>query len=232
MKVLTVKNLTVEYNHVAALNDVSLEVEEGQYLCLVGNNGSGKSTLLKAVMGLMPRQKGEIKIAYEPDEVSYLPQQNPVSKGFPATVREVVLTGTQKSGRRFHTFYTKNDKKLAAEAMEAMGIVSIADKRIGSLSGGQQQRVMLARSICRKPRLLLLDEPCAGLDAAISQEIYNVIKRFNDSGMTVVMVSHDMEKIGQYADRVIVMNQRVEFDGNAREWHFYHHHRECDHDND
>lgn len=230
MNILSVKNLTVSYGRIPALQDVSLDVEQGQYLCLVGNNGSGKSTLLKAIMGLVPTDSGSVYTPLSLDEISYLPQQNPVEKGFPATVGEVVLTGTQKSGGRFFTFYSKEDKALARAAIEKMGIQSIADKRIGGLSGGQQQRVMLARSICRKPKLLFLDEPCAGLDANISAEIYTMLKQFNADGMTVVMVSHDMEEIGKYADRVIVINQKIEFDGNAEAWHFYHHHRGCRHE--
>mgnify|MGYP000120161042 FL=1 len=230
MNILSVKDLTVSYGRVPALENVSLDVEEGQYLCLVGNNGSGKSTLLKAVMGLVPFDKGSISTPLSPDEISYLPQQNPVEKGFPATVKEVVLTGTQKSGKRLCTFYSKEDKELARRAIETMGIEKIASKRVGCLSGGQQQRVMIARSICRNPRLLFLDEPCAGLDAQISAEIYTMLKGFNKRGMTVVMVSHDMEEIGKYADRVVVINQKIEFDGNAEAWHFYHHHRGCHHD--
>ena len=229
MNILSVKNLTVCYGKAPALENVSLDVEEGQYLCLVGNNGSGKSTLLKAVMGLVPIEKGSVSTPLSPDEISYLPQQNPVEKGFPATVREVVLTGTQKSGRKLCTFYSKEDKMLADRAIETMGIGAIASKRIGGLSGGQQQRVMIARSICRKPKLLFLDEPCAGLDAQISAEIYTMLKKFNGDGMTIVMVSHDMEEIGKYADRVAVINQKIEFDGNAEAWHFYHHHRGCHH---
>ena len=230
MNILSVKDLTVSYGRVPALENVSLDVEEGQYLCLVGNNGSGKSTLLKAVMGLVPFDKGSISTPLSPDEISYLPQQNPVEKGFPATVKEVVLTGTQKSGKRLCTFYSKEDKELARRAIETMGIEKIASKRVGCLSGGQQQRVMIARSICRNPRLLFLDEPCAGLDAQISAEIYTMLKGFNKRGMTVVMVSHDMEEIGKYADRVVVINQKIEFDGGAEAWHFYHHHRGCHHD--
>lgn len=230
MNILSVKGLTVSYGRVPALENVSLDVEEGQYLCLVGNNGSGKSTLLKAVMGLVPFDKGSISTPLSPDEISYLPQQNPVEKGFPATVKEVVLTGTQKSGKRLCTFYSKEDKELARRAIETMGIEKIASKRVGCLSGGQQQRVMIARSICRNPRLLFLDEPCAGLDAQISAEIYTMLKGFNKRGMTVVMVSHDMEEIGKYADRVVVINQKIEFDGDAEAWHFYHHHRGCHHD--
>ena len=133
MNILSVKDLTVSYGRVPALENVSLDVEEGQYLCLVGNNGSGKSTLLKAVMGLVPFDKGSISTPLSPDEISYLPQQNPVEKGFPATVKEVVLTGTQKSGKRLCTFYSKEDKELARRAIETMGIEKIASKRVGCL---------------------------------------------------------------------------------------------------
>ena len=229
MSVLQAEKLCVSYNRIPALCNVNLSVEQGEYVCLLGNNGSGKSTLLKTAVGLNPVDSGSITINLAPDKVSYLPQQNPVEKGFPATVREVVMTGTQKPGK-FTPFYTKEQKALCDAAMEQMGICEIANKRIANLSGGQQQRVMLARAICRQPSLLILDEPCAGLDVNISEQIYSILADLNSKGVTILMASHDMEEIGKYGSRFIVLNKSVEFDGNNREWHFYHHHRGCNHD--
>lgn len=229
MSVLTANNLSVEYNKIPALVDLTLNVEQGEYLCLLGNNGSGKSTFLKTAVGLVKPTRGQVKINLPYYKVSYLPQQNHVEKDFPATVNEIVLTGTQRPGE-FKPFYTKNDKLSAQKAMEQMGITHIAKKRIGNLSGGQQQRVMLARAICRSPELIILDEPCAGLDVNISHEIYSILADLNKQGVTVIMASHDMEEIGKYGTRFVVLNQRKEFDGDRKEWHFYHHHRGCDHE--
>lgn len=229
MAILTSKNLSVEYNRITALSDITLNIEKGEYLCLLGNNGSGKSTFIKTAVGLIKPTKGEVKINLPNDKVSYLPQQNIAERDFPATVREIVLTGTQKQGKS-RPFYTKNDREDAERAMEQMGITQIAKKRIGDLSGGQQQRAMLARAICRSPELLILDEPCAGLDVNISREIYSILLELNKKGVTIIMASHDMEEIGKYGNRFIVLNQKLEFDGNNQEWHFYHHHRECKHD--
>ena len=124
--IIEVKNVTYEYsdedNTFAAVKNLSLNIERGSFTVILGHNGSGKSTLLKAVMGLVPIEKGSVSTPLSPDEISYLPQQNPVEKCFPATVREVVLTGTQKSGRKLCTFYSKEDKMLADRAIETMGI--------------------------------------------------------------------------------------------------------------
>ncbi len=229
MSILTAKNLCVEYSRIPALIDLSLNIEKGEYVCLLGNNGSGKSTFLKTAVGLIKPTSGEVKINLLNDKISYLPQQNNVDKDFPAVVWEIVLTGTQKPGK-FHPFYTKADREKAKNAMEQMGITHIAKKRIGNLSGGQQQRVMLARAICRNPELLILDEPCAGLDINISREIYSILQDLNKKGVTIIMASHDMEEIGKYGNRFVVLNQKLEFDGNNHEWHFYHHHRGCNHD--
>ena len=211
MNILSVKDLTVSYGRVPALENVSLDVEEGQYLCLVGNNGSGKSTLLKAVMGLVPFDKGSISTPLSPDEISYLPQQNPVEKGFPATVKEVVLTGTQKSGKRLCTFYSKEDKELARRAIETMGIEKIASKRVGCLSGGQQQRVAIARAISTNPTILLADEPTGALDQKTGAQVMDIFNELNAEGRTIIMITHDA-KIAKHAKRIV----RI-LDGNLSE---------------
>ena len=141
-----------------------------------------------------------------------------IERDFPATVREVVLAGMQRSGRRF-PFYTREDRKKAADAMETLDITDLADYRIGNLSGGQKQRVLLARALCREPKLLILDEPCAGLDPAITAEFYSLIDHINKKqGVTILMVSHDLDQVEQYASHIIMMNQTVEFDGDHEAW--------------
>lgn len=220
MAILEVRDVSIIYSDDGrvAVEHASFKIEAGEYACIIGSNGSGKSTLVKGIVGLVPVTSGEIIHALTPQQYAYLSQVTDIERDFPATVREVVLTGMQRSGRRF-PFYTKEDRRRAAEAMETLGIADLADYRIGNLSGGQKQRVLLARAFCRNPKLLILDEPCAGLDPAITAEFYELINTFNKKhGVTILMVSHDLEQVEQYASHIIMMNQTVEFDGDNHAW--------------
>ena len=153
------------YENYDVVKDVSLEICQGDYLCIVGENGSGKSTLMKTILGLQPPISGRILTGdgLRKNEIGYLPQQTVVQKDFPASVREIVLSGCQGScGSR--PFYNREEKKLAADAMEKMQIAPLAKRCYRTLSGGQQQRVLLARALCATQKMLLLDEPVSGLD--------------------------------------------------------------------
>lgn len=220
MAILEVRDVSIIYSDDkrVAVEHTSFKIEAGEYACIIGSNGSGKSTLVKGIVGLVPVTSGEIILEATLEQCAYLSQVTDIERDFPATVREVVLTGMQKPGRRF-PFYTKEDKKQAAAAMETLNISDLADYRIGNLSGGQKQRVLLARALCRSPRLLILDEPCAGLDPAITAEFYELIHTINkEQGVTILMVSHDLEQVEQYAGHIIMMNQTVEFDGDNDAW--------------
>ena len=220
MAILEVRDVSIIYSDDkrVAVEHTSFKIEAGEYACIIGSNGSGKSTLVKGIVGLVPVTSGQIELSLSPEQYAYLSQVTDIERDFPATVREVVLTGKQKSGRRF-PFYTKEDRKQAAEAMEILNISELANYRIGNLSGGQKQRVLLARALCRNPKLLILDESCAGLDPAITAEFYELIDTINrKQGVTVLMVSHDLEQVEQYASHIILMNQTVEFDGDNEAW--------------
>ncbi len=220
MDLLTLDQVSITYDNERdfAVENVSFTVKEGEYICLIGSNGSGKSTLLKGITGLVPLTYGTIRRYLGPDEYGYLSQYHMIDRNFPATVYEVILSGTQSREKRF-PFYTKEDKKLAAKAMEMFGVEAFRAKRIGHLSGGQQQRVLLARAFCKSPKMLLLDEPCAGLDPVITKEFYEILARLNsEENIAIVMASHDMEQVENYAKRVIVMDQTVEFDGSVTQW--------------
>jgi len=220
MEILEVRNVSIAYERekACAVENVSFKINSGEYVCLVGSNGSGKSTLMKGIVGLVPVTKGEIVKKITSGEYAYMGQVNMIDKEFPATVWEIVLSGTQKKERRL-PFYTKKDKKTARETMEIFEIGSLAKRRVGNLSGGQQQRVLLARAFCRNPKLLILDEPCAGLDPVITEEFYRLLGRLNkERQVTILMASHDMAQVSSYASRVIVMNQTKEFDGSIDEW--------------
>lgn len=171
MELLTVDHVSIAYDNERdfAVEDVSFTVKEGEYICLIGSNGSGKSTLLKGITGLVRVTRGNIIYQVKKDEYAYLSQSHLIDRNFPATVYEVILSGTQRQDK-WTPFYTKADKKMASRAMEMFGVTQFKDRRIGHLSGGQQQRVLLARAFCRHPKLLLLDEPCAGLDPVMTKE--------------------------------------------------------------
>ncbi len=221
MSILSVKNLTISYQSVNAVNNVSFDVEEGDYFCIVGSNGSGKSSLIKSIVGLVPIKGGTITSKLKKEEIAYLPQLNTISRDLPATVFEIVMTGTQKKARRL-PFYSKEDVKIANEVMEMLEIKEFANRQIGALSGGQQQRVLLARALSRKPQLLILDEPCSGLDENITSSFYRTLTDLNkNKGVTIFMVSHDLHEVRNNAKHVAEMNRNLNFVGTARDWQNY-----------
>ena len=212
MAYITAKDLAVGYDRIAIEEHINFKVEKGDYLCIVGENGSGKSTLMKTLLGLRPPIAGEIVMGddLKPGEIGYLPQQTEVQKDFPASVKEIVISGCQvKCGLR--PFYNKEEKKLAEENMEKMAITDLANRSFRALSGGQKQRVLLARALCATGKLLVLDEPVAGLDPKVTAQMYELIESLNKEGITIIMVSHDMEAALQYSTHILHMGKKVFF---------------------
>ncbi len=205
MVLIDIKNVTISYRNVAAVSNLSLTVAKGEYFCITGRNGAGKTTLLKAILGLVPVTSGSIDLAVGKERIGYMPQVRTIPPDFPATAREVILAGRQGiTGGSL--FYGKADRNAADAAISRLGITAFAAKRIGELSGGEQQRVLLARALCRRPELLILDEPCAGLDAAITAEFYELTGELNrDGGITIVIVAHDLPAIKNLATRFTVL---------------------------
>lgn len=213
MAQLTCRELSVGYDGKAVVQHLNFEVFAGDYLCIVGENGSGKSTLMKTLLGLQPPVGGRIVTGdgLRKNEIGYLPQQTAAQKDFPASVREIVLSGCQgRCGSR--PFYNKEEKELAADAMEKMQITPLAKRCYRTLSGGQQQRVLLSRALCATRKMLLLDEPISGLDPKVTAEMYTLIHRLNyEDGITVVMISHDLNAALQYASHILHIGDRVFF---------------------
>ena len=213
MAQLTCQNLCVGYDGTSVLQDLNFEVFAGDYLCIVGENGSGKSTLMKTILGLQPPISGRILTddGLRKNEIGYLPQQTVVQKDFPASVREIVLSGCQgRCGSR--PFYNKEEKQLAADAMEKMQIAQLAKQCYRELSGGQQQRVLLARALCATQKMLLLDEPVSGLDPKVTAEMYALIEKLNrEDGITVIMISHDIAAAVKYASHILHIGDAVFF---------------------
>ncbi|MBR1815209.1 MAG: metal ABC transporter ATP-binding protein [Lachnospiraceae bacterium] len=201
---LVCEHLTLGYENNILIDDLSFRVDEGNYLCIVGENGTGKSTLMRTILGLQKAMSGEIRYedGLKSTEIGYLPQQTMVQKDFPASVREVVYSGCQtKAGIR--PFYNKEEKSLAAKNMERLGITELAGRCYRELSGGQQQRVLLARALCATEKMLLLDEPVSGLDPKVTAEMYKLIKGLNDDGISVIMISHDIYSAVKYASHIL-----------------------------
>ena len=204
MAQLICQDLCVGYDGKAVLQDLSFAVFSGDYLCIVGENGSGKSTLMKTILGLQQPVRGRILTldGLRKNEIGYLPQQTQVQKDFPASVREIVLSGCQgRCGSR--PFYNKEEK---------MQIAQLAKRCYRELSGGQQQRVLLARALCATRKMLLLDEPVSGLDPKVTAEMYALIEKLNrEDGITVIMISHDIAAAVKYASHILHIGDAVFF---------------------
>ena len=217
MAQLTCQNLCAGYDGKPVLQGLNFEVFAGDYLCIVGENGSGKSTLMKTILGLQTPISGRILTGdgLRKNEIGYLPQQTVVQKDFPASVREIVLSGCQgRCGSR--PFYNKEEKKLAAEAMDKMQITRLARRCYRELSGGLQQRVLLARALCATQKVLLLDEPVSGLDPKVTAEMYTLIEKLNrEDGITVIMISHDVAAAVRYASHILHIGDTVFFGAKA-----------------
>jgi len=204
MPQLTCQNLTLGYEGKTVVSGLSFTVNAGDYLCIVGENGSGKSTLMKTILKLKAPMSGQIQTGdgLLPNEMGYLPQQTVVQKDFPASVREVVRSGClNRCGLR--PFYNYAEKHMAEENMKKLGIGSLAKRCYRELSGGQQQRTLLARALCATRKILLLDEPVAGLDPKAAAEMYSMITKLNNSGTTIIMISHDIACSVKYASHVL-----------------------------
>lgn len=212
MSLITISDLSLGYDSQVILEGLNFTVNAGDYLCIVGENGSGKSTLMKTLLHLIEPVKGEILIGdgLKKNEIGYLPQQTIVQKDFPASVREIVLSGCQGSCG-FRPFYNKKEKKLAWDNMKRMGVDSYADKCYRELSGGQKQRVLLARALCATGKVLLLDEPVSGLDPMGTADMYNIIEQLNTDGITIIMISHDIAAAAKYASHILHIGSSVFF---------------------
>ena len=213
MAQLVCENLAVGYDGKAILQNLNFEINAGDYLCIVGENGSGKSTLMKTILGLQPPVSGKITAGdgLKKTEIGYLPQQTSSQRDFPASVKEIVLSGCQgRCGMR--PFYTKEEKRLAADAMEKMQISEYAKRSDKELSGGQQQRVLLARALCATRKILLMDEPVSALDPKATAEMYALIEKLNrEDGITIIMISHDVQAAVHYANHILHIGDSVFF---------------------
>ena len=213
------RNLAIGYDGKAIVQNMNFSVNTGEYLCVIGENGAGKSTFMKTLLGLQPPIQGEILFGdnLKQNEIGYLPQQTEVQKDFPASVREIVLSGCQNQlGLR--PFYTRKEKSYAEAILNKLQITDLAEQCYRELSGGQKQRVLLARALCATKKMLLLDEPVAGLDPKAAKEMYYLIQKINrEENITVIMISHDIQIAVNYASHVMKIGPNI-FYGTSEEY--------------
>ncbi|MDX1809368.1 MAG: ABC transporter ATP-binding protein [Sulfurospirillaceae bacterium] len=212
MSVLKVKDVSFSYDRQKILENINLNVEEKDYLAIIGPNGGGKSTLLKLILGINKIQSGEIKIFdFNATEklslVGYVPQNTNINIDFPIKVIEVVLMGYTGKKRPFFG-YGEEEMSEAKNALKQVGMIDFANTKIGELSGGQRQRVLIARALCANPKILLLDEPTSSIDTQGQKEIYSLLKELNKK-ITIVVVSHDISVILGYAKKVAYINKNL-----------------------
>lgn len=210
--VVVIDNVTFSYNRTPVVENINLTIQEEEFLGVVGPNAGGKSTLLKLMLGLLQPDKGNITIMgmsphYGRSRIGYVPQYPAFSRDFPVTVMDTVLTG-RLGNTRWYGNYLKHDKEIALQAMEAVEIDDVWQRPVGSLSGGQLQRVLIARALACQPEILILDEPTANIDVRVEEDIFGLLKQYNEH-MTIIVVSHDIAFISGYVDRVACLNRTL-----------------------
>ncbi len=208
--VITFENLSFYYHKRQILEDVNLQVKEGEFASIVGPNGGGKTTLLKLMLGLIKPDTGRVRVFGKSPEqarekIGYMPQYAHLDMNFPATVLDVVLMG-RLAKQKF--WFSKDDKQKALFAIDEVDMASYIHTGFSELSGGQKQRVLIARALCSNPSILLLDEPTANVDHETEESLFSILTKLN-TNMTILLVSHDLGFVSKYVKSVICVNRQV-----------------------
>ena len=213
-KAIEIRDLSVAYNRRMAVEGITLSVPRRSMVGIVGPNGGGKSTLIKAVLGLVPKEGGEVEILGRSVDrrsrrlVGYVPQREDVDWNFPVSAFDVVMMGRVPSMRLLRR-PTARDRELVWEALRTVGMEKFADTRIGEFSGGQQQRIFLARALAQEAEVLLLDEPVSGVDAPSQHEIFDLLRGLQGAGKTVIVTTHDLSCVAERFDLALLLNRRL-----------------------
>jgi zinc transport system ATP-binding protein len=215
-EIVGITDVWVRYDGATVLEAISLSVERGDFLGIIGPNGGGKTTLLKVILGLIKPTDGTVRVLGQTPErsrhhIGYIPQHNLFDRDFPINVRETVLMGCNGTAGLFRR-YSREDKERAQEALRTVGMLSHQHHQLGKLSGGEQQRVFIARALVGRPKLLLLDEPTASVDSSMQTEFYELLVRLKKD-MTIIMVSHDISAISIYVDKIACLNRQLYYHG-------------------
>jgi zinc transport system ATP-binding protein len=212
-----IKNLYAGYNHETVLEDINLTIEQDDFIGLIGPNGGGKTTLLKIILGLIEPQRGKVQVMGEAPEkgrshIGYVPQFSEYDSAFPISVRDVVRMGRLGRHRLFKP-YSKEDDAVVSERLAWVDMLEHQDRALRELSGGQRQRVYVARALATDPKLLVLDEPTISVDLEASTQIYDLLHQINQQGVTIFLVTHDLNVVSSYVKTIGCMNRRLHYHG-------------------
>lgn len=218
MTLISVKNLSVSYGKVEAVNNINLDIEKGDFLCVTGPNGGGKTTFLNSLLGLVKPDSGEItingiKIEKNPAKISFVPQTASLDRNFPISVIDTVLTGGLSKGLHPFKKFSQKEKQMAAEVLATVGLDGYSKRQISELSGGEFQRLLIARAIYSKPEILILDEPTANVDAAFESSIFSLLKDLNKQGMTVITVTHNLKAAAEIPNKIAFIDLTLKYFG-------------------
>ena len=216
MSLIKLENLTLGYDNHVVLNNINIDILENDFICVVGPNGSGKSTLIKGILGLIKPISGRVIFNNLSQKfIGYMPQETSVDKNFPASVYEIVLSGTLNKTN----FYRKNEKDIVNSKLKLLGIENLKNKSFNELSGGGRQKVLLARSLCATSKLLILDEPSNNLDKESKDELYKIIKKLNkEKGITIIMITHDLDHDNLVGNKILSLQEKDIFFGSTLEF--------------
>jgi len=216
--VISVNGVSVSYSNVEAINNITLQINEGEFVCIIGPNGGGKTTLLNAVLGFLKPDKGEIKVlggsvkkAYA--SITYVPQIALVDRRFPISVIETVMAAFLKSGLHPFKLFSKQEKERAEELLRLVGLENKDKMLVSELSGGEFQRMLIARALATEPKIILLDEPTANVDPATRNVIFEILDSLHKKGITVVTVTHDLSAAKKYATKLICVKRELVYCG-------------------
>lgn len=209
---ININNLTVSYSGADAINNISLDIKKGEFVCIMGPNGGGKTTLLNTVLGFLKPDSGHIEISRS-SSVSYVPQIAAIDRDFPITALETVMTAFLKSGLHPFKKFSKAERQKATDILKEVGLEQYAQRQISGLSGGEFQRLLIARALASDPKILLLDEPTASVDITSRDKIFSILKELNCKGITVITVTHDIPAACSYATRFVLINRELIYSG-------------------
>jgi len=222
--VISVKDVSFSYNGNPILEKISFDVQPGDYVGIVGPNGGGKTTLLKIMLGLLKPSVGDVLLlgdlithSENRARIGYVPQRVAADDHlFPATVEEIVMSG-RTAGRGLLSMRSRADRSAIKRAMKVADVAHLAHRRVGMLSGGERQRVMIARALAGDPAILMLDEPTASVDAPSQEAFYTFLRKLHDNGLTIIIVSHDLDIVTHEVNTVLCLNKHLVCHGPAEE---------------
>ncbi len=217
MYAIQLSDVSVYKEKTCILNNINLNISEGQFLGIIGPNGGGKTTLLKVILGLIKPQEGYVKVFNKKMDtndrlIGYVPQFLSFDKNFPINVHDVILMGRLKVGKSLFHKYKEHDFKAVNKIMKRLNIYKYKHRQISQLSGGQLQKVMIARALAVNPKILILDEPTASLDSNSKSSIYSILKELNKQ-ITIIAVTHDLSFVSSYIDSIACLNKDLFYHG-------------------